>query len=61
MTGPGTTARTVTVHGQVQGVEGTTPFIRWGNAPAMGIALLLALAVPVLTRRRHPRSAVIGT
>ena len=30
--------------GQVQGMQGTTPFIRWGNGPAVVLALLLGLA-----------------
>jgi apolipoprotein N-acyltransferase len=30
--------------GQVQGMQGTTPFIRWGNGPAVILALLIGLA-----------------
>ncbi|HVE89298.1 MAG TPA: apolipoprotein N-acyltransferase [Burkholderiaceae bacterium] len=38
------------LNGQVQGVEGTTPFIRFGNWPALGLAALLLLGA--LTRRK---------
>ena len=38
--------------GEVQGVEGRTPFIGWGNAPAVLLAGLLALLAAVLARRR---------
>jgi apolipoprotein N-acyltransferase len=38
--------------GEVQGVEGRTPFIGWGNTPAILAAGLLALLAAVLARRR---------
>ncbi|HVG03328.1 MAG TPA: apolipoprotein N-acyltransferase [Burkholderiaceae bacterium] len=38
------------VNGQVQGVEGMTPFIRFGNWPALGLAALLVLCA--LVRRK---------
>jgi apolipoprotein N-acyltransferase len=39
--------------GQVQGVEGTTPFIRWGNGPAILAAGVLAVVGTLLARRRE--------
>jgi apolipoprotein N-acyltransferase len=47
--------------GHVQGMQGTTPFIRWGNGPAVGLALLIALAAFAGARRRHASSAEVGT
>ena len=38
------------LNGQVQGVEGVTPFIRYGNSPALGLAGLLLLGA--LIRRK---------
>jgi apolipoprotein N-acyltransferase len=40
--------------GRVQGVEGRTPFIEWGNGPAVVLAVLLGLAGAVLGRRVRP-------
>ena len=41
------------LNGQVQGYEGMTPFIRYGNWPALGLAGLLLLAA--LLKRRSDR------
>jgi apolipoprotein N-acyltransferase len=38
--------------GQVQGVDGRTPFIQWGNTPAVLAAAALALLGALLARRR---------
>ena len=38
--------------GQVQGMEGRTPFIQWGNAPVVLAAALLVLLGALLARRR---------
>jgi apolipoprotein N-acyltransferase len=37
--------------GRVQGVDGRTPFIDWGNGPAVALAALFGLAGGVLARR----------
>jgi apolipoprotein N-acyltransferase len=47
--------------GQVQGMEGTTPFIRWGNGPAVVLALLLGLAAAAIGRGRHASTTQVGT
>jgi apolipoprotein N-acyltransferase len=47
--------------GEVQGVEGRTPFIGWGNAPAVLVAAALALLAAFLARRRYPTSGTVGT
>jgi apolipoprotein N-acyltransferase len=47
--------------GQVQGMQGTTPFIRWGNGPAVGLALLIGLAAVTVARRRHASTVEVGT
>jgi len=48
--------------GQVQGVEGMTPFIRWGSAPAMALAWALMSGVPlVFGRRAYLNSKTVGT
>jgi apolipoprotein N-acyltransferase len=41
------------LQGEVQGQEGETPFIRYGNAPALIIAGLLILLSVSLSRRGH--------
>jgi hypothetical protein len=33
----------------VQGMQGTTPFIRWGNGPAVILALLIGLAAAAVS------------
>ncbi len=45
--------------GSVQGVQGKTPFIRWGNGPAILAALLIGAAGTLVGRYRlsHSRSA----
>jgi apolipoprotein N-acyltransferase len=35
--------------------EGATPWVRWGNGPAVGLAALLAVAGVLAARRRRPR------
>ncbi|HET9024946.1 MAG TPA: apolipoprotein N-acyltransferase [Burkholderiaceae bacterium] len=47
--------------GEVQGMEGMTPFVRWGNGPAVTLSLLLGLAAAALSRRRYPTTAEAGT
>jgi apolipoprotein N-acyltransferase len=42
------------LNGRVQGFEGLTPFLRFGNWPALVLALLLLL-VAVLAARRDSR------
>ena len=50
------------LNGQVQGVEGMTPFIRWGSAPAMALALAVMSGVPlVFGRRAYLNSKALGT
>jgi apolipoprotein N-acyltransferase len=46
--------------GQVQGMEGTTPFIRWGNGPAVVLALLLGLAAATIGRGRRASTLHVG-
>ena len=43
--------------GQVQGMEGATPFNRWGNTAIFFLVALAALAAWLQTRRRQPGSA----
>ncbi len=45
--------RTVALDGEVAPYAGATPYVRWGNAPAVGAALLLAA---VALARRRPAS-----
>jgi apolipoprotein N-acyltransferase len=47
--------------GQVQGMQGTTPFIRWGNGPAVGLALLIGLVAAAVARRRQASPVEAGT
>ena len=47
--------------GQVQGMQGTTPFIRGGNGPAVILALVIGLAAVAVARWRFPSSAGAGT
>jgi apolipoprotein N-acyltransferase len=47
--------------GTVQGVRGATPYIRWGNLPALGLALLAGAAALVWARRRYATARDIGT
>ena len=42
---------TATVSGEVQGYAGATPYVRWGNAPIVALALALALGGGWLGRR----------
>jgi len=49
------------LNGQVQGMQGTTPFIRWGNRPAVILALLIGLAAAAVARWRYPSKASVGT
>ncbi len=43
---------------QVQGMQGSTPFIRWGNWPVMMVTLIILVAAIVAKRRRSaPRKA----
>jgi len=46
--------RTVALDGEVAPYAGATPYVRWGNAPAVGAALLLVAAAFL---RRRPASA----
>jgi apolipoprotein N-acyltransferase len=39
------------LNGQVQGFEGMTPFLRFGNGPALVIAAVVALAAGFAARR----------
>ena len=43
--------------GQVQGMQGTTPFIRWGNGPAVILALLIGLGAAAVARQRLASTA----
>jgi apolipoprotein N-acyltransferase len=43
--------------GQVQGMEGATPFNRWGNTAIFILVALAALAAWLQARRRQPGSA----
>jgi apolipoprotein N-acyltransferase len=45
------------LNGQVQGMQGTTPFIRWGNGPAVIVALLIGVAAAAVARWRHASTA----
>jgi apolipoprotein N-acyltransferase len=47
--------------GTVQGVEGRTPFIRWGNGPGVLAALAIGLLAVIVVRRRHLRVVGMGT
>jgi apolipoprotein N-acyltransferase len=47
--------------GQVQGMQGTTPFIRWGNGPAVVLALLLGLAAASVALGRYISTTEVGT
>ena len=43
---------------QVQGMQGLTPFIRWGNWPIMiGTLTILIAALVAKRRRKSPQSA----
>jgi len=42
--------------GEVRGYDGITPFVRWGNRPAVGLALLIVVTAAI-RRRQHGRSA----
>jgi apolipoprotein N-acyltransferase len=48
------------LNGTVQGVEGRTPFLRWGNAVAVSVALALVLAA-LLAARWSARASRPGT
>jgi apolipoprotein N-acyltransferase len=45
---------TAVVTGSVQGHSGTTPYIRWGNHPILGVCLLV-LALAIVLRLRETR------
>jgi apolipoprotein N-acyltransferase len=47
--------------GRVQGVQGTTPYIRWGNVPALLLALVGALIGWIWARTGYPSTGVVGT
>jgi len=47
--------------GQVQGMQGMTPFVRWGNAPAVVLAMLLGLVASGVARRRNASTPEVGT
>jgi apolipoprotein N-acyltransferase len=47
--------------GTVQGVEGRTPFIRWGNGPGVLAALAIGLLAVIVARRRHLPVVGMGT
>jgi apolipoprotein N-acyltransferase len=47
--------------GRVQGMHGTTPFIRWGNGPAVILALLIGLTAVAASRRRYGGTVEVGT
>ena len=40
----------------VQGTAGLTPYARFGNAPALALALVLALAAGLAARAAHART-----
>jgi apolipoprotein N-acyltransferase len=42
---------TAVVSGDVQGFTGTTPYVRWGNAPIIALAFILALSASWLALR----------
>jgi len=42
-----------TLTAAVQGMQGLTPYIRWGNVPVL-VASLLVLLLAVRARRRQP-------
>lgn len=44
---------TATVTGSVQGFSGSTPYVRWGNAPIIGACLLLIVAALTWSRMRR--------
>jgi apolipoprotein N-acyltransferase len=41
------------LNGTVQGVQGLTPFLGWGNGPALAVAFVFALAALVAARLRR--------
>jgi apolipoprotein N-acyltransferase len=41
------------LEGQAQGYAGATPYVRWGNLPAISLAMLLVLAVSVAGFKRQ--------
>lgn len=45
--------------GEVRGYGGATPFVRWGNGPAVGLALLI-VGGAMIRRRRRGRRATTG-
>ncbi|HEX5418656.1 MAG TPA: apolipoprotein N-acyltransferase [Gammaproteobacteria bacterium] len=47
-----------TLEASVTGMEGETPYARWGNYPVVIGALLLVLLPPLLARLKRPRRAV---
>ena len=42
-------------------MQGTTPFIRWGNGPVVIVALLIGLAAATAARWRYGATAEVGT
>ncbi len=46
--------------GRVQGVQGITPYIRWGNLPALLLALGPAVTAWIWARRRYSSGDVVG-
>jgi apolipoprotein N-acyltransferase len=45
-----------TLDGSVQGMRGLTPFLRWGDAPAIGLSAALLVVALLLRRRNRARS-----
>ena len=45
--------RTIALHGTAQGMQGSTPYVRWGNIPFLGIiGTVLLLGVGLRLRQR---------
>ena len=49
---------TAAVRAVVQGYSGATPYVRWGNALALGVALAMCSAALICARTLHNRDAI---